>query len=362
MRPVALRTIGCLVLALAVAALIAIADRHSSESGQKQNAIETAPVEYREIEQIVRASGEVAAAQASEIKSEISGRVAKLNVKAGDQVKAAQVLIELDDLELKSEQQEATFRIDASAIRQAKAQMDFDRKAELRSKQFVMDKELEDAKTELSLATNALDIDRARLQTIKERLVKSVIRAPHDGTVLNVKVHEGVVVIGATNSGDASLLMQVADLNELQIQSEINEVDVIKISIGMKASITFDSVPGLTLPGVVQFVSPSALAKDKDRSIRVFPMTLSLGAAGRQVKPGISANITISAAKNSHALAVSLAAVFTENNEPAVFVQNGNRFERRPVVLGINDSSFVEITSGVKAGDRVALQRPPAGS
>jgi HlyD family secretion protein len=334
----------------------------SSRRGARQtnNTIETLPAHFREIEQIVHATGEVTAAQATDIKCEISGRVAKLNVKPGDRVKAGQVLMVLDDAELKSEEQEASLRIEASRLRESKARMDYDRKAELSKQKFVMGKELEDAKTELDLATNALQIDGARLQTLREKLVKSTITAPHDGTVLNLKVREGVVVTGANTSGESTLLMQVANLSELQVQSEINEVDVIKVAPGMETSVTFESVPGLTLGGTVNYVSPSALPKEKDKSIRVFAMTIILHSTTEQMKPGITANVTILTAKNPRALAVSLGAVFTENNEPSVFVRNGNGFERRKVDLGINDDAFVEIKQGLKEGDQVAMQHPPA--
>ena len=329
-------------------------------NSEPKNTIDTAPVEFREIEQIVHSTGEVVASQGTDIKSEISGRVARLHVKPGQRVTAGEVLVELDDAELKSEEHEATLRIEASRLRQAKAKMDYERKAQLSKGKFVMGKELEDAKTELDLATNAVEIDGARLQTIREKLVKSVIRAPHDGTVLNLKVREGVVVTGANTSGESTLLMQVADLSALQVQSEINEVDVVKISPGMEASVTFDSAPGLTLVGTVNYVSPSALPKDKDRTIRVFAMTVMLEDAGDKIKPGITANVTISTAKNPRALAVSLGAVFNENYEPVVFVKTGNGFERRKVELGINDNAFVEIKQGLQEGEQVAMQHPPA--
>lgn len=333
-----------------------------SKGDRKSDTVETARAEFRPIEEIVHVTGEVVPFQATDIKSEVSGRVSKLNVKAGEHVSAGQVLLELNDPALESESQEANYRVEASRIRQHKAQLDYERKQQLRNKQFVMEKELADAKLELDLAQNALDTDGARLQTIKERLVKTSIRSPHDGTVLNLKVREGLVVIGATTSGEATLLMQVADLNRLQVQSEINEVDVTKISPTMPVSVSFDSVPGTIVPGVVEFVSPSALPKEKDRSIRVFPMTIALQSSDRKIKPGISASVTISTAKNPHALTVSVSAVFIQNSEPYVFVRNGSSFDRRRVTLGINDSTLVEITNGLKEGESVALQHPPAGA
>jgi HlyD family secretion protein len=331
-----------------------------TDSVEKRPAvIATAATEFRPIEQLVRVTGEVVASQATEIRSEVSGRIAKLYVEPGDAVHAGDVLLELDSAELQSEYQAATFRVDASRLRQEKAQVEANRRIQLRTAQVGTQKELEDAQLELKLANNALEVDGAQLQTIKERLLKTTLRAPHDGTVLNLRVREGVVVIGAVYSGEATLLMQIADLNQLLVQSEINELDMMKVAPKMPVRISFDSIPGLAVPGSVQFVSPSALPKDKDRTVRVFPLTVSLGEVEPQVKPGITATVTIATATNPRTLAVSVAAVFVENNEPFVYVKNGDAFAPRPVQLGISDGTFVEIRRGLAEGEQVALQRPP---
>ena len=347
----------------AVGAVLALwlvfSHKQDSSSAKDPKAVETAPVEFRPIEQLVRVTGEVVASQATEIRSEVSGRIAKLYVQPGDSVHAGEPLIELDAAELRSEEQAATFRVEASRLRQEKAQVEANRRIQLRNQQVGTQKELEDAQLELKLANNALEVDGAQLQTIKERLLKTTLLAPHDGTVLNLRVREGVVVIGAVYSGEATLLMQIADLNQLLVQSEINELDMMKVAPKMPVRISFDSIPGLAVGGTVQFVSPSALPKDKDRTVRVFPLTVALSEVEPQVKPGITATVTIATASSPHALAVTVGAVFVENNEPFVYVKNGDSYAARPVTLGISDGSYVEIRQGLSEGEQVALQRPP---
>jgi HlyD family secretion protein len=357
-----IRRLGSLILygLGAALALWLVFSRNSGDSAKKgPSVIETAAVEFRPVEQLVRVTGEVVASQATEIRSEVSGRIAKLYVQPGDVVRAGDILLELDAAELQSEHQAATYRVEASRIRQEKADMEYKRRVQLRGAQVGTQKELEDAELELKLANNALEVDGAQLQTIKERLLKTTLRAPHDGAVLNLRVREGVVVIGAVYSGEATLLMQIADLNQLLVQSEINELDMMKVAPKMPVRISFDSIPGLAVSGSVQFVSPSALPKDKDRSVRVFPLTVALNSIEPQVKPGITATVTIATANNPRTLAVSVGAVFVENNEPYVYVKNGNAFAARPVMLGISDGSFVEIRRGLSEGEQVALQRPP---
>jgi macrolide-specific efflux system membrane fusion protein len=321
--------------------------------------VETAAVETRAIEQLVRAVGEVVAAEATDIKSEVSGRIQKLHVKAGDKVKAGDVLLEIDADDVKAELEEVTFRIEAAMIRRERAQMDFDRKKTLRAEKFLMEKDLTEADIELRRAHNALEGDRSRQKVIQLKVAKSTMRAPHDGIVLNVKVREGVVIIGAETAGDTTLLMQIADTSELQVQSDINEVDVIKVAVGAIARVTFDSVPGAIARGTVETLALSAQPKDRDKSIRVFPIMLVLEPTAAPIKPGITASIVISTAKKEKALAVPVSAIFVEEGKVFVYAKNAGGFDVRPVQTGISDTVFIEVKSGLKAGDEVALQRPP---
>jgi RND family efflux transporter MFP subunit len=322
--------------------------------------METGTAEVRAIEQLVRSVGEVVSSQATEIKSEISGRVKKLNVKAGDTVKADDVLLELDAEEEKAALDEMTFVVEAGQIRQERAQLDFDRKKSLRGQNFLMEKDLTEAEIELRLATNALEGNRARLKIIKERVAKSIIRAPHDGTVLNLKVRDGVVIMGANAGGETSLLMQIADTSQLQVQSDVNEVDIIKVAVGARAHVTFDSVPGAVAEGTVETLALSALPKGTDKAVRVFPLMIALKPIDAPIKPGITANIIIFAAKKDKVVAVPVSAVFAEEGRVFVYAKNGaGQYEERRVQTGISDTAYVEIRVGLKEGEEVALQRPP---
>lgn len=353
-------------LVLAVAALAAGGMWYGSKrfafktASEQPEQIETIPVELHAIEQVVRATGEVVASQATDIKSEVSGRIEKLHVKAGNKVKTGDLLVELNSADLKSDEEASRLLLEGAGIRREKVALDFARKKKLRAQSFVMEKDVEDVTIDLHSSDNELEIARARLQTIKERVAKTFLRAPHDGTVLNVKAKTGAVITGADSAGESSLLMQIAELSHLQVQSEINEVDVLKVSQGMAATVTFDSLPGVEVKGTVENVALSALPKDKDKTIRVFALLVTLEPSGSPIKPGITANVTISTAKNPGAIAVAVSAVFYENSKPCVFVEKEHgRFEKRDVELGITDNNLVEIKKGVREGERIATQRPP---
>ena len=167
------------------------------------------------------------------------------------------------------------------------------------------------------------------------------------------------MISGAETAGETTLLMQVADTTQLQVQSDINEVDVIKVAVGAAARVTFDSVPGAAADAVIDTLALSAQPKDKDKSIRVFPLTLVLKPTEAPIKPGITASIVISAARKENAVAVPVSAVFVEEGKVFAFAKTAGGFEVRPLQTGISDNAYIEIASGLKEGDEVALQRPP---
>jgi RND family efflux transporter MFP subunit len=327
------------------------------EKNAEDAEIETQVVELRErIVEEVRVTGEVAPALATEVKSEISGMIERLYVENGQTVTNGQVLLELDRSELLSQQEELERTIASYRLRAEQARRDFERQEQLFGKDFVTRKEFEDARTAKELADNELEVQDARLQTLREKLAKATIRAPHDGQVLECDLSERQVIVGANSFSQGSLLMKVADLGKLLIESDVNEVDVTRLTPGMPARISFDSVPDLALEGTVETITPSARRRD---NVRVFPVEITCASDDPRIRPGISADIKLELSSVQSALGVNVSAVFSSNQTYYVFLKQGDGFVQREVETGINDTDFVQITSGLAEGDEVAAIRPP---
>lgn len=318
---------------------------------------ETALVLLRDsIRQEVEAIGSVSSSAATEIKSEVSGRIQRLGVEDGQLVTNKQVLVELDRSELESEQEERVRTMKSIRLRLEKSERDFARQKDLHDKGFVTEKDFDDARTELALSQNELEIQEARLQTLREKLAKVTILAPHDGMVLDCDIRQGQVIAGANSVSEGTLLMKVADVGQMLVKTEINEVDVTQLEKGMSVLLEFDSIPDLQVEGVLDRISPSA--KDK-ASVRVFPLEITCAAPDIRIKPGISANVTFTLAVAESVLGAGISTVFVEDGKHFVYVLNDAEFERREIEVGVSDDAYVEVKSGLLEGDEVALARPP---
>ncbi len=331
--------------------------------------VETVAAAVGNIEQTVTCLGEVQPARFTDIKSEVSARVLQVNVKSGVSVQKGDVLVELDRSELESQRKESQHMIEASRLRMERVKLDRDSKIELGEKGYVHQREVKEAQIEYDLALNSLSIEEAKQELLDRKLEKTTILAPHDGVVLQCRVLEGMVITGATSFSEGTVLMQVAELDVLEVETRVNEVDIPHIREGMEVNLTFESIPDLLLPARIDFVSPSA---DKPRSspgqnqggggqgqqASEFPITVSFSSADPRVRPGMTAKVLVTLARVEGVVTTSLPAVFAEDGLHVVYVKNGEGFERREVAVGINDEMTVEILSGLQAGEMVATSRP----
>ena len=289
-------------------------------------------------------------------------------MKKGDQ------LLQLDRRELDIEATEDGFQISADELRVKQARMELDRDRDLIGKGFIPQKEYDDADIAMMLAQNDLDVQRSKLETVKQEIIKTDLRSPHDGVILKLDVREGEVIVGTNSTSSGTVLMRVANLDKLKVTTQLNEVDVVKVQMGQKVKLTFDAVPGRTLPGTVTYISPSAEDDDASQSssrggsytgrggggssVRGFETIVALDETDASIRPGITAHVAISLAKAQHAVVVPLTAVFSDDADSYAFVKKGDTFEKRSVKTGISDGMVLEIVSGLADGDEVATERP----
>lgn len=325
---------------------------------KRQEKVPTVKVRTATIAEEIIAVGRLRAVFSTELRSEINGRIVKILAVDGQKMEKNQEILRLDQQDLLTQITEIERSIEAAKLRAQRARRDHERLMDLQKRGVVTLKDFEDSRITYSLAENDAAIAEARAANLRDKLTKTVIRAPHDGTLLLRDLTEGQVITGAAAQNGGTLLGEVADLSLLMVRTNINEIDVARIKLGDHARIRVDSMRSVIMAGAVKRIATSALESGSDRT-RVFPVDVILEEADERLRPGMSATVMFTLARVDDVIAAPLNAVFsTADSARYVFLRKGEGFAAHAVEIGIADTRNVQIVSGLQVGDEVARSRP----
>jgi multidrug efflux pump subunit AcrA (membrane-fusion protein) len=344
--------------------------------------VKTESVREEAIHRAVEVVGTLAAVDEVTISSEAEGRVSKLLSDLGDRVKAGQALLELDNekLQYTFDQQKAALdstlaKYGASdtthlpAIEKTpdvvKAQAElgqakqaYDRADELHKRQLVPRQTLDDADAMLrskqasydSSLQNAknlrasIDASDAAMKLAARQLRDTAIRAPFDGIVQKRLVNLGEYVKVQTP------VMAVVRVDPLKVTAEIPEKMAPWIQSGEPVELHVDAYPDRAFTGRVSRISPSV-----NTATRAFAFEALVPNAEAVLKPGTFARVRIVSSKVDQVLTVSYAALQYRYGVNRVFVIAGDRLAAKELKVGERLGERIEIVSGVKAGEIVAV-------
>ena len=346
----------------------------AASPARKPGPTTTAIVATRDINFAVTAAGDIGPLDAVSVRPEIGGLIAKLTLDIGDKVKKGDVLFELDDKDLQTEKSSrkteiagAQLAVETQKLQLEKAKLNFDRVKGLFESKLVAQEVFDNARIDHDLTKNSLDIAMNRLETaqtslqqVEDKLLKTVIRAPFDCTILTRPVSVGQAVSGSSGFNSGTEVFTVANLADMIITAHINQADVTRLKVDQAVTVEVEAVAGLKLVGRVDRIAPQATFRN---GVKGFSTRIILKNAEGAVRPGMTANLSIPLISAGNVLAIPLAAVFNDQGERFVYVKKGDdKYERQPVQLGVADFDFVEVSKGLKGGEVISLIAPPNGA
>jgi HlyD family secretion protein len=321
-----------------------------------ENGPKTAIVEARDIDFSINAAGDIGPADQVSVRPEINGRIEILSVDIGDKVRKGSILFTLDDKDLQTERASRVAEIEGARLQLERAERNYERARQLFEQKLISQELYEDTKTNYELAKNSLDRATKLLAQVEERLTKTKIEAPFDCTILTRPVSVGQAVSGSGGFNSGTEVLTIANLNEMIINAHINQADITRLKVGQEVHIDVEAISGLQLKGVIERLAPQSTLKN---GIKGYAARIVLKNLDERVRPGMTANLSIPIISANNVLAVPLSAVFTEQGERFVYVQNGAVFEKKPVLIGVSDFFHVEIQQGLEERMTVALEPPP---
>jgi HlyD family secretion protein len=353
--------------------------------------VEVVTPERREMVHSVVTSGRVRPLRI-QLAPVVSGRVDEILVEEGARVASGQVLIRLEHSEASAAVSEAEAALaQASASRQKlrtisrkeadevvaqaearleDAQRDLDRIREMVASGLVGSESLEEAETTRTLADSALRSARAQrraldstgastlgaqaaveqaeaaLSLAKARLAYRELTAPADGIVLSRNVEVGDAVTAN------SVVLELAASSRTELVVEPDERNLSLLRVGQSALASAEAFSEERFAATVSFIAPAV-----DRRRGTIELRLHVPDPPDYLRPDMTVSVDIEVGRKEDALVLPIDAVQDLAGEPWVLVANDGRATRRPVEVGIRDTRWVEIISGL-AGDEVVLARP----
>lgn len=207
----------------------------------------------------------------------------------------------------------------------------------------------------------------SQFQNLIIQFSETDVRSPISGVVTRRYREVGELVMsGTTGFGEGTPIMQVADLSQMRVRLNLNELDVAKVRLGMPVEITVDALPGRTFKGTVRKIAPaSQTTAGTTLGVVRFPVEVYLNATDPALRPGMTARCRIIVSVRKNVLRLPLEAVSTEGGKDYVYKlipdpsrgAGATKKEKVFIKTGARNASHIEVVDGLKEGDKVA--KPP---
>jgi HlyD family secretion protein len=267
------------------------------------------PVEHRDIVVSATASGVIQPILTLSVKSKASGEILEEPVQTGDEVKQGQLLARIDPRIPQSNltQAEANLAVAQAQLETATAQLK--RSQALFQSQSITQAGLDSAQLTAATGRAAVATAQANLQTAKDAMQDTHVRAPINGTVLELNAVLGTVISSPTNDvGGGTVILKMANLDTVQISALVDETDVGKVQPGLPVTISVDAFPHRTFDGTVLKIEPQAQVS---QNVTMFPVEVDIPNPEHLLKPGMNTEVEIHIGQRQGVLAVPNAALRT---------------------------------------------------
>jgi len=340
-------------------------------------------VEKQDLESIISASGEIKPKKNVNISAQIPGRIIKIGVDEGQNVKAGDFLLKLDSTQYEANANRDRALIDsykASHIKaEARLKKDesyYERQKKLWEEMLISREQLETAKAQYEISEAdkesilyQIKQAEASLQSTLDHLSKTVYNSPIDGIITSLRIEEGEIALVGTMNNPGTVLMSIADLSVMEVEVEVDETDVIGVKIGQSSEVKVDAFPDQTINGKVTEIGSSALQKvTASEESKDFKVIITLENPPEDLKPGLSASADIITADKKDVLAIPISALVLREKEDAdknkkkneepeegVYIVENSRAKFYPVNKGIMGEMMIEIVSGLEEGQEVVV-------
>jgi HlyD family secretion protein len=365
-------------IVLAILAVVVVAAAGWYFARPRVHAVQTTPIVTAFPSQqfvVLNATGYVVAQRKAAISSKATGRLEWLGVAEGSRVRQGDVIARIDnrDVTAQSQSAEAAARAAEALVRQAEverqnAQVEYRRSDELVGKGFISRSALDTAKARLDRAQAAvasaqanLNSARANARNAQVAVDYTEIRAPFDGVILSKSANVGDLVTPFSNATDSKgAVVSMADMSTLEVEADVSESSLGKVSVGQPAEIVLDALPDARFRGRISRIVPTV-----DRAKATVMTKVKFDAIDPRVLPEMSAKVSflsqeVTAEQQKPLVAVNPDAIVQRDGRTVVFVVRDAHAVAVPVTPGAKIGDATAVTGDVKAGEKAVAKPAPS--
>ena len=385
------------ILAGAPLLLVALVMANLERRGERAIPVETTVVGRKHLVETVSASGKLTPKRKVAVSANTMGRITRLAVAEGDTVREGDFLLEIDPTQYTTalrglEAALAAAEADLASARAAatRATEDLQRIEKLHAEGLASDQQLTEARTTARVQAAAQAAAEARVRQARANLdrarydlSKVTITAPMSGVITRLNVEEGENAVVGTLNVPGTVLLEIADLATMEAEVDVDETEVVKLSLGQPVQVTVDAFPDTSFTGSVTEIgnSPIFSGGGQQQQAVDFKVTVTLRDRIAGVRPGLTAKAEITVGEADSALAVPIGAVVVRRWPPAprterrhrarrreaaaatdtvkrreregVFVVDAGVARFRPLVLGLTGEDDFEVRRGLEGGETI---------
>lgn len=307
--------------------------KESLADGNRENEsipVETKKVEKSNINQTIDLVGTLYAWKEANLGAQTTGRIEKIFVEEGNEVKEGALLFQMDDTQLAQ-----------AKIQYEVAKDDFNRMKPLNERGSISKQQFDKVKAGYETAEYAYKLLLANTQ----------FKAPFSGIITSKKLNDGEVFLLAPGGSGAPAVVTLMQLNPLKLKASVSEINFKDIQLGQNADVQADAYPGILFTGVVSKINPTI-----NPATRTFDIEIKIPNDGKKLRPGMYVNAAIHLGQVS-TLVVDRSAVLKQIGTFTfyAFVTEGDKAVRRTVKTGREFKDKLEITEGLNEGDNLIV-------
>lgn len=304
------------------------------------------PVELRDVEERIEATGELLAKDRAEVAAQVGGEITELLFEEGDAVENGAVVVEIDPERHRLELDRAAAQVGEAEAALAEQEREVRRMRALAEQKVASATRLDQAETAVKTSRSRLAAARANHGVAARALEDSSVRARFSGHIARRLVNRGeFVAVGQK-------LFELVSLDPIEVEFHLPERDASRVRLGMPIEVTVAPYPDEIFHATIRVISPTI--DPRTRTLRVRAL---LDNADGRLRPGLFARAHLGIATREDVMMVAEEAVLRRADGAVVFrVLPDNTVERRVVETGLIEDGRIEIRTGLAAGDYVAAR------